>query len=84
MSTYNTLQHWWTNVNNYILKGAVIENMSGDQPSVTVTFERPHISVKAYAVLTILNLLIMISPSESGKYCELFNQCIAVRSTMVW
>jgi hypothetical protein len=51
-----------------ILKGAVIESISGDQPSVTVTFERPHVSVKAYAVLNILNLLIMTSSDESGNY----------------
>jgi hypothetical protein len=55
-------------MHTYILKGAVIESTSGDQPSVTVTFERPHLSVKAYAALNILNLLIMVSPDESGNY----------------
>ena len=58
--------------NTLSVRGAVIESISGDQPSVTVTFERPHVSVKAYAVLNILNLLIMTSSDESGEFLGLY------------
>ena len=73
------LRHAFKPILIYILKGAVIESTSGDQPSVTVTFERTHLAVKAYAVLNILNLLIMVSPDKSGNYVTMFYSIISRR-----